>query len=397
MMERRILHVDIASFAVAVERVVDPGLKGRAAVVAPPGGARSLVWSVSLEARHDGISVGMPLAKARRRCRSLVVLAPNPLLYERATQALGKLYARFSPLVEPGRVGGSYIDLTGTERLFGPAPDTAVRLQKEIRSRFRLEATLGVGANKLVSKVASGLIAPPPGVEHVRSGFEEPFLAPLPVGTLPGVGRKLRDELADYNLQRVGELARVPVAHLVMAVGRVGFVLNRKARGIDPAPVYPPQGKPRLTEKQNFASDSNDFPFLLASVRRLVGRVGKRLRGMGQVAGKLSLRLCYADYRENRGAAPLPEGTDLDPILFESARELLEKLLDRRVRVRWLELTLGSLGDTSTQLSLFPSGAPSKACRLVGALDRIRDRYGEDAVVRGLLPCKRGTRACAAA
>lgn len=396
-MERRILHVDIASFAVAVECVVDPGLKGRAAVVAPPGGARSLVWSASLEALRDGISAGMPLTKARRRCRSLVVLAPNPPLYERATRALAQLYARFSPLVEPGHLGGSYIDLTGTERLFGPAPDTAVRLQKEIRSRLRLEATLGLGANKLVSKVASGLIAQPPGVEHVRSGFEEPFLAPLPVGTLPGVGRKLRDALADYNLQRVGDLARVPVAHLVMALGRVGFVLSRQARGIDPAPVYPPRATPRLTEKEGLASDSNDFPFLLATVRRLVERAGKRLRGMEQVAGKLSLRLRYADYRETRGAVQLPEETDLDTILFESARELFEKLLDRRVRVRWLELTLGSLAEASTQLSLFQAGPPSRASRLVGALDRIRDRYGEGAVVCGLMPKRQGTRAGVAA
>jgi DNA polymerase-4 len=218
-------------------------------------------------------------------------------------------------------------------------------------------------------------------VEHVRSGDEEPFLAPLPVGTLPGVGRKLRAELADYNLRRVGEVARVPVAHLVMAFGKVGAVLSQKARGIDPAPVYPPAAKPRLVEKEDLSSDSNDFPFLLLVIRRLVERTGRRLRAKGQVAGKLSLRLRYADYRESRGTVSLPAETDQDSVVLESTRGLFGKLLDRRVRVRSLELVVEDLTSASTQLPLFSAEAPSKASRLVRALDRIRDRYGEGAVV----------------
>ncbi len=196
------------------------------------------------------------------------------------------------------------------------------------------------------------------------------------------MGKKLCAELTEYNLRRVGEVARVPIAHLVMVFGRVGAVLSQKARGIDPAPVYPPPAKPRLVEKESLSSDSNDFPFLLAVVRRLVERAGRRLRVEGQVAGKLSLRVRYADYRETRGTVLLPAETDQDSVVFESARGLFGKLLDRRVRVRCLELGVENLTSSSTQLPLFPAEAPSKTRRLGRALDRIRGRYGENAVVR---------------
>jgi DNA polymerase-4 len=375
--------VDVAAFAVAVERVVDPRLNGRPVVVAPPGGSRSLVTAASLEARHDGIRPGMPLTRAVRRCSGLIVLPPNPPLYVRAARALGEVYGRYSPLVEPGRYGRAYLDLTGTGRLFGPARDTASRIQKVIRNELRLAATVGVGSNKLVSKVASKTVAPPPGIEDVASGYEERFLAPMPVGILPGVGERVLEGLSDFNVRRVGELARIPVRNLVLGFGRLGVSLSRKARGIDPTPVFPPRKKPVLEEEKQFASDTNDYPLLLNALYRLVERAGRRLRTAGQVTAKLSIRLRYADYREAKGSVGMSE-TDLDPVLFGAARPLFEKIVERRIRVRWLALMLENLAEAPAQLSLFGSGEPSKAASLVSALDRIRTKYGENAVLRGV-------------
>ncbi len=389
-MQRHILHVEVTSFPVAVERVVDPGLKDRPVVVAPASGVRSLVHAVSLEAGREGIAPGMPLARALRRCRGLVVLPPNPQLYERASLAMGKIFGRYSPLVEPARHGHAFLDLSGTGRLFGPARDTALRIQREIGGELRLAATLGVASNKLVSKVASGVVAPPPdtrpGIENVVSGFEERFLAPLPVERLPGVGEKISGELVDYNVRLVGELALIPLGHLVMAFGRVGVALQQKARGIDSSPVCPPRKKPVMEEIENLASDSNDSPFLLALVYRLVERGGRRLRAAGQVAGKISLRVRHADHREAAAAVRLPRETDLDPVLFTALRPAFEKLMERRVRVRWLSLSLQDLAGAPAQLSLFPSASSSspRTASLLTALDSLRTKYGEKAVCFGM-------------
>ena len=382
--DRHILHVDVVAFAVAVERVVEPTLNGRPVVVAPPGGSRSLVAAASAEARREGIAVGMPLTWALRRCRSLVVLAPNPSLYGRASRALEDLFAGYSPLVERYRHGHIYLDLTGTKRLFGPVRDTAARLQREIRSHLRLEATLGLATNKLVSKVASELVAPPPGMENVSPGLEECFLAPLPVRVLPGVGAKTREELTDYNVRRVGELARIPVPQLVMAFGRAGVLLSRKARGIDPTPVFPRRTEPVLKEEESFAPDTNDFSFLVDALHRLVERGGRHLRESGKAAGKLTVRLCHSDLRETKAVAKLRQETDADPVLFATARPLLAKLLARRVRVRWLALFVEKLTTASAQIPLFPSGPTSKSASLLSALDDVRARYGERAVRRGV-------------
>ncbi len=383
-MSRQILHVGVAAFPVAVERVVNPSLRGRPVVVAPPSGTRALVTSASLEAGREGIWVGMALSKAERICRGLMVLAPNPPLYQRAVRALQNLCGCYSPLVEPGPMGRIYIDLTGTERLFGPGRDCAVRLQREIRSDLRLDATVGVGTNKLVSRVASDVVAPPPGVENVVVGFEERFLAPLPVQTLPGVGRKTIDELTDFNVKYVGELARVPVRHLVVAFGRAGLSLHRKARGIDSTPVYPPRKRPAIEEEENFATDTNDYSLLLGVVYRLVERAGRRLREMRKVGGMLGLRLRYADAREAKRSFRLQYETNLDPLLFDAARNLFEKLLERRVRVRNLALSIEKLAEAPAQIPLFTVDDTPKAAALLVALDRIRSRHGQGAVLRGV-------------
>jgi DNA polymerase-4 len=287
-------------------------------------------------------------------------------------------------LVEPGSYGRSYLDLTGTERLFGPVRDTASRIQKEIRDDFRLAATVGVGSNKLVSKVASEVIAPPPGVEDVAVGCEARFLAPLSVRILPGVGERVLEGLSDFNVRWVGELARIPVRNLVLGFGRMGISLSRKARGIDPTPVYPPREKPVLKDEKQFASDTNDYPSLLDALYRLVERAGRRLRASGQVTGKLSIQLRHADHREAKASVRTSQETDLDPVLFDTVRPLFDKLLERRIRVRWLALTLENLAEAPAQLSLFPPAAPPKAETLLSALDRIRFKYGERAVVRGM-------------
>jgi DNA polymerase-4 len=203
------------------------------------------------------------------------------------------------------------------------------------------------------------------------------------------VGERVLEGLCDFNVRLVGELARIPVRHLVLGFGRLGFTLSRKARGIDPTPVHPPNKRPALKEEEQFPSDTNDYPELVDALYRLVERGGRRLRRSGRVTGKLSLHLRYADYREARGSVRLSTEADLDPVLFDAARPLFDKLLERRIRIRHLALVLENLADAPAQLSLFPSDAPTKAASLVSALDCIRMKYGDSAVVKGSAMRKR--------
>jgi len=184
---RQIIHLTVTAFPIAVERVIHPEWRFRPVVIAPPGSVRSVVTALSSEARDSGVRIGMALARAMKYCRNLVVLPPNEPLYARASRAIYRVLEEFSPVLEPSGYGHAYLDITGTIRLFGPARDTAWNAQKEIRRQLRLDASLGVASNKMVSKIASE-VTRPSGLQDVPCGDESSFLSPLPVRWLPGVG-----------------------------------------------------------------------------------------------------------------------------------------------------------------------------------------------------------------
>src|SRR2546422_1170561 len=259
-MDRSVLHVDIAAFPVAVERVIDRGLRGRPVVVVPPGSARALVLVVSQEAAREGVRAGMPLPVALRCCPGAMVLHPNETLYRRATGAVLALLGGYSSLVEPAAPGQTFLDLTGTARLFGAAQDAAARIRREIETRLRLKPTVGLATSKLVSRVAARVIRPD-GLCDVFPGSEAPFLAPLPVGLLPAARGTTRERLLDLNVGRVADLLRFSQTQLLVAFGAHGGRLRCQALRIDASPVRPPEaaaaggggGKPAQDSKQGGA------------------------------------------------------------------------------------------------------------------------------------------------
>ncbi len=187
--ERSIIHIDVAHFAVAVERALDARLRNRPVLIAPAGAARTPVYDMSQEAFASGIRKGMPLASALKRCRDCRVLPLYPARYERAMQTISQYARTYTPVIEPGKGDGHlFLDVTGTSRLFGPPPDVAWRLEKQVNKDFGLAPSWSVAANKLVAKVATRLVKPV-GEYIVCPGEEAPFLAPLPLGILPGIER----------------------------------------------------------------------------------------------------------------------------------------------------------------------------------------------------------------
>ncbi len=375
VMEREIIYVDIAAFAVEVERVVHPDLRGRPVVVSPVGPSRSLVTALSPEAWHAGIRKGMVLAKAVRYCREVIVLPPNEPLYARASRAIFGILRNFSPVLEPSGYGHAYVDVSGTGRLFGPPRDTAWRARNEIRRQLRLEASLGVASNKMVSKIASE-VTKPSGLQDIPHGGESSFLSPLPVRVLPGVGPENQEQFGELNIRFIRDIAAMKLEHLTLAFGRRGFLLHQRALGIDDTPVYPERAMPAVDQEKILPQDSNDYDLLRGAVFELCERAGEQLRAEKQRAGRMELTVRYSDYRESGGKERLPASVQSTAALYARAEPLLERILTRRTRVRSLRLRLMDLTRGSVQLELFADPKPEKQVRLEAALDALHRRYG---------------------
>lgn len=376
--ERDVVHLDIAAFAVAVERVRSPRLRERPVVVAAPP-PRGLVLTASFEARRAGIRRGMPVARVARVCRDTIVLTPDEPLYARAAEAVRRVVSQFSPLVEPVAGGRWFLDLTGTRRLFGPPVDVAARLSREVRESLRLTAAVGVSVNKTVSRVAAD-VTEPAGLLDVAHGQEAAFLAPLPAVRLPGVSGDVKTTLADLNIRIVREIAALDTGHLTMLFGRFGIVLHERALGIDPTPVRVPEEEPAIVEEAAI-EETNEVAAIEAALFELIRRAGLGLRARGVTAGRLEVRILYIDAEKAAARCELREPADLDPHLFREARGLLMRALTRRVRVRGISLRASALGRRPRQLSLFDEGLYRQESRLVSALTAIRARHGTNAIV----------------
>jgi DNA polymerase-4 len=298
-MERHIVHLDIAAFGVAVEEVREPRLRGRPVVIGVPGAPRATVRCASLEAYRAGIRKGMPLVHARRWCRDLVVVPPDEPLYRTASRSVYELLGEFSPLVEPASYGHLFVDMSGTRRLFGAPRDAGAKMRREIASRLLLQGTVGIAANKLVSRVAAKLIQPEGDVCEVVRGSEAAFLAPLQVRLLPGLRQGTEEVLVDeLNVRLIRQLAGIPVGYLAVVFGRFAPVLHQWAVGIDCTPVRPPRRAPAIVEGVSLAEDTNDDRCLLAELYAMTERAARRLRSAGVVARQLVLTVRYADHVE---------------------------------------------------------------------------------------------------
>lgn len=379
-MPRTVLYVDPPAFCTTVEQVVAPALRRRPLAVAPPGAERATVLAVSREAAAAGIRRGMLVRLARRICPDLHLLPPNPRLYARASRALHQVLAVYAPVIEPRWYGHAFLDLTGTERLFGPAVDVAERIRRETAERLRLPLSVGIATSKLVSEAAtragrSDVLASPLWPLSVPPGTEAAFLAPCHVAVLPEVPDPIRRRLDDYQLDLIGQIAAIPEADLCAVFGRAGRSLRNGARGIDPRPVLSPEVRAEFQAGHTLATDTNDLGLLHALLRRLTERLGRRLRQRHLAARRLALAVDYVDHMGTTRSVPLREAA-LDGELWEAARRALALALVRRTAVRHVTVTVDRLVEADLQLDLWDPPAPPRTVRLQQALDRARGSGG---------------------
>ncbi len=384
LMVRNILHIDMDAFFVSVEQVCDPSLKGKPVIVGgDPYIGRGVVSAASYEARQYGIHSAMPISRAKRLCPHAIFLRGSHGRYSRFSTRIFAILNRYSPLVEPMSLDEAYVDLTGCERLHGPVTETAVRIHDEIKNTVGINASVGMGTNKLMAKIGSSM-AKPNGFLRILPGCEARFLAPLPIGRIPGIGPKSVKAFKSENIRTVRDLAAIPLDYLEKEYGEWGHRLYQKARGISQSPVSKRDDTRSISRETTLEEDSTDPAFLESTLSWLVEKAGSQLREEGLRARCVSLKLRYSNFKTVTRSCTLKEAACEDHVIFGTVAHLFRKLFTRGTRVRLIGVALTSLtSDVSLQMELFENLNMKQWQKLYQGIDRIRDKYGFRSILRG--------------
>ena len=380
-MARRIMHIDLDAFFVSVEQAENPQLKGKPVVVGGRPDRRGVVAAASYEARAFGLHAGMPLATASRLCPQAIFIVGNFARYRDASQRFMAILADFSPYIEPMGLDEAYLDVTGFESIHGSTRQMAQAMKQRIKDELGLCASVGIAGCKVVAKVASEL-SKPDGLIEVASGDERSFLAPLPIGKLPGIGKKAEQTLKGLGIVTIGQLSTMPPSILKSHFGVSGEILYRLANGIDDRKVEPPGAARSISRETTFATDIQHRPQLEATLRYLSERVGSELRQQDKQARCVTLKLRYADFTTITRRHTLGQTADSDQTIFDTGLKLLKSALARETRPGRL-IGIGVSGLTEArQLDMLDSSA-RRLGQLNKAIDRIRQKYGFTAIQTG--------------
>jgi len=369
---RKILHVDMDAFYASVEQRDDPRLRGKPLAV---GGSarRGVVLAASYEARPFGVRSAMPMARALRLCPHLVVVPPHFDRYVEASEKVFEIFHEFTPEVDGLSLDEAFLDVTRSIALFGPAEEQAAKIKARIRERLRLTASVGIAEVKFAAKVASDL-RKPDGLAVVPDGGVPEFLAHLPVSRLWGVGPKTEKVVVALGLRTIGDVARADEAWLTRELGSLGPWLLALARGIDPRPVEPDREAKSIGAEETFEDDLSGedlHPFLHGQALR----VAARLRRAGLRARVVHLKVKSSSFRITTRQRTLREPTNDGAVLYDIVRELLGQVQPGLVR-----LTGVHASGLVAQLPL-PDGQVDRRSRLNASIDKIHERFGQDAVL----------------
>lgn len=380
---RRIIHVDMDAFYASVEELRRPELAGQPVIV---GGRapRGVVSAASYEARKYGVTSAMPMAVAERLCPKGVFLPVDMPHYVGVSGRIREIFRQYTPVVEPMSLDEAYLDVTGSARLFGEAPAIGRKIKTRIRTELGLPASVGVAPNKFLAKLASDIDKPDGFVALVEEDAEA-FLAALPVERIPGVGKVGVSILHELGVTTIRELHGVSIEVLLNRFGAFGYTLENLARGRDDSPVVPDADAKSIGNETTFAQDVDDIQVIAEVVRDLAANVGRRLREARLKARRVNVKVRFADFKTSTRSRTLAEPTHSDRALIETARALLDERLEQDPRqVRLVGVTTARLVKTDfEQLGLFADPGKEKDASLDRAVDRIRQRFGRDAIHRG--------------
>ncbi|HVO59541.1 MAG TPA: DNA polymerase IV [Terriglobales bacterium] len=381
---KTIFHVDMDAFFVSVEELFDPSLRGKAVVVGGQRDERGVVSAVSYEARKFGVHSAMPLRTAAKLCPQAIFVDGHPQRYRECSQKVFDVLNKFSPQVEMASIDEAYLDMTGTERLHGPALRAAHTLHAQMKAETQLNCSIGIGTSRLIAKVCSAQ-AKPNGVLWVVPGQEAKFLAPLDVRAIPGVGRVTEQNLHALGIQKVGDLTTKDEHFLEERFGKWGLALAGKAQGKDvggwfDSEVGEDTAAKSISHEHTFNEDTANREQLESTLMRLSEMVGRRLREASVHARTIQLKLRYKDFTTITRAHTLAVATQLDNEIFEQARQLFRKNWRAGGAVRLLGVQASSLETQSSQIELLDRDRQQRWKQALSAVDRLRDKYGESSV-----------------
>lgn len=374
-MKRSILHMDLDTFFVSCERLIDSRLEKKPVII---GGTsdRGVVSSCSYEARKFGVHSAMPIRMAKQLCPEGIYLRGDSGIYTKYSNLITDIIKESVPVYEKSSIDEFYVDLTGMDQFFGNS-----QMASELRSRIIRESGLpisfGLSMNKTVSKIATGE-AKPNNEIVIDTGNEKPFLAPLSVRKIPMVGEKSYKMLRDLGVKRILTIQEMPVDLLTGVFGVNGKAIWEKANGIDHSPVVPYNEQKSMSVERTFDKDTTNYDMLLNILIAMGENLAYQLRQKNKLTACITVKLRYSDFQTFTKQIKIPY-TAADHAIIPVVKELYRKLYTRRVRIRLIGVRLSHLVEGGHQINLFED---VKLLQLYAAMDKMRDRYGKKAVVK---------------
>ena len=375
-MNRSILHLDLDSFFVSVERLINSELKKRPLLV---GGIsdRGVVAACSYETRAFGVHSGMPMKLARRLCPEAIVLRGNSGTYTKYSDLITEIIKSEVPAFEKASIDEFYADLSGMDQFFGTYK-FASELRTKIIRESGLPISLGLSINKIVSKVATGEAKPNNQIK-IDQGYEKQFLAPLPIRKIPMIGDKTGLTLQRLGIRIVSDLQKLPEELLLQTLGKTGGVIWRRAQGIDHSPVITYNERKSISTERTFDYDTIDMTLLRELLIAMTENLAYQLRRGQKLTSCVSVKIRYADFDTQSRQLKIPY-TSADHLLIPRVLELFNALYNRRLRVRLIGVKFSHLAGGNYQINLFDDN--ESAIKLYQAIDRMRLRFGDRSIIR---------------
>jgi DNA polymerase-4 len=348
---RAIIHLDLDAFYAAVEILENPELAGKPVLIGGRPEGRGVVAAASYASRAFGVRSAMPMSRALVLCPEAVILPARFSLYGDYSRRVMEILRDTAPLVEQTSIDEAYLDVTEQTSNWEAAIELARQLQRQVREKVGLSASLGVASNKLVAKVASDRDKPG-GLTAVPPGHEARFLAPLPVRVLWGVGPVMARKLAELGVATVGDLARLPEEELRQRFGKHGAVLARQAQGIDHRPIVTEHQPKSVSQERTFRRDVADPQVLHEQLHKMSERVARSLVRKELVAGTVGIKLRYSDFSTLTRQMTLAVPTADERVISQAAVTLLEKTWRKGRPVRLLGVSARRLSEPAGQLPL---------------------------------------------
>lgn len=377
MFQKSILHLDMDAFFAAVECLRNNQLKGKPLLIGGNSG-RGVVASCSYEARKFGIRSAMPMKMALKLCPDAIVLKGDYEVYSQYSSLVTEVIAEDAPLFEKASIDEFYVDLTGMDQHIG-CWKWATELRHRIIKETGLPISLGLSVNKTVSKIGTGE-AKPNGAKLVENGLEKAFIAPLSTRKIPGLGNKTYRKLSFMGVRQIRVLSEIPPKLLQREFGKTGLSLWKKANAIDESPVIPYNEKKSISTERTFQTDTTNISHLKGQLTKMVMKLAFELRQSQKLTSCIAVKIRYTDFNTYTVQKKIAY-TASDKLLLLYARQLFDKLYQRRQLIRLIGVKFSNLVHGNYQTRLFED--TEEEVKLLQAIDSIRQRFGAGAIMMG--------------